>query len=84
MVMITTIKHHRNSAIRYWNILKHLSADEKIDLIALLSQSLKEDTKPKVSGKKYYGIWGEDGMTDQEFVDEIRSMRVFQRDIIEL
>ena len=40
--------------------------------------------QPKVSAKKYYGIWGEDGMTDQEFVDEIKSMRSFHRDIVEL
>ena len=81
--MITTVKDTRNSVIRYWNMVKHLSADEKIDLIVLLSQSLKENTKPKVSAKKYYGIWGEDGMTDQEFVDEIKSLRGLHRDILE-
>lgn len=82
--MITTAKHTQNSAIGYWNMVKYLSADEKKDLITLLSQSLKEDTKQKVSAKKYYGIWGEDGMTDREFVDEIKSMRSFHRDIVEL
>lgn len=82
--MITTAKHLQNSAIGYWNLVKHLSADEKIDLITLLSQSLKQNTKSKVSAKKYYGIWGEDGMTDQEFIDEIKSMRSFHQDIVEL
>ena len=82
--MITIPKHTLDSVNGYWNMLKHLSTDEKIDLIILLSQSLKEDAKPKVSAKKYYGIWGEDGMTDQEFVDEIKSMRSFHRDIVEL
>ncbi len=68
----------------YWNMVKHLSAEEKIDLITLLSQSLKTASNPRISAKKYYGIWGDDGMTDEEFVDEINSMRTFNRDIVEL
>lgn len=74
----------RNSAIGYWNIVKHLSTDAKIDLITLLSQSLKSTTPQKVSAKKYYGIWGDDGMSDKEFIDQMRSLRSFNQDIVEL
>ena len=64
-----------NSATGYWNMVKHLSTNEKIDLITLLSQSLKSATPATISAKKYYGIWGDDGMSDEEFIDKIKSMR---------
>ena len=48
-----------------------------------IKKSLKEKTPKRVSVKKYYGIWGDDGMTDDEFVDELKSLRSFNRDIIE-
>ena len=41
-------------------------------------------TVKRVSAKKYYGIWGDDGMSDKEFVDDLKSLRSFNRDIIEL
>ena len=48
-----------------------------------MKKSLKEKTPKRVSAKKYYGIWGDDSMTDDEFVDELKSLRSFKRDIIE-
>ena len=81
--MITTVSSRR-TADSYWNIIKHLSPDAKLDLIALLTKSLKKTTHKRVSAKKYYGIWGDDGMSDEEFVDELKSLRSFNRDIIEL
>ena len=72
------------SANSYWNMVKHLSPEVKLDLIAMLSQSLKADTPHRVYAKEYYGIWGDDGMSDEEFVDELKSMRTFNRDIIEI
>ena len=72
------------AANSYWNIIKHLSPEAKIDLITMLSQSLKGTKTHRVPAKKYYGIWGDDGMTDDEFVGELRSMRSFNRGIIEL
>ena len=81
--MMTTTEP-RNSVSSYWNIVKHLSPDAKIDLITLLSQSLKSSTTKTISAKKYYGMWGDDGMTDEEFIEEIKSMRSFSRDIVEL
>ena len=74
----------QTSANSYWNIIKHLSPEAKIDLITLLSQSLKGTMSHGVPAKKYYGIWGDDGMTDDEFVRELKSMRSLNRDIIEL
>ena len=80
--MITT-ERSRRTADNYWNIIKHLSPDAKLDLITLLSKSLKKTTPKRISAKKYYGIWGDDGMTDDEFVGELKSLRSFNRDIIE-
>lgn len=82
--MITTTINSRHTADSYWNIIKHLSPDAKLDLIALLSKSLKKSSSKHVSAKEYYGIWGDDGMSDEEFIDELKSLRGFNRDIIEL
>lgn len=81
---MTTTAATRNSALGYWNIVKHLPPDAKIDLITLLTQSLKVTTPQHISAKKYYGIWGNDGMTDEEFIGEVKSLRTFNRDIVEL
>ena len=81
--MIATISSRR-TVNSYWNIIKHLSPDAKLDLIAMLTKSLKKTTTKRVSAKKYYGIWGDDGMSDDEFVEELKSLRSFNRDIIEL
>ena len=81
--MIATI-NSRRTVNSYWNIIKHLSPDAKLDLIAMLTKSLKKTTTKRVSAKKYYGIWGDDGMSDDEFVKELKSLRSFNRDIIEL
>ena len=81
--MIATISSRR-TVNSYWNIIKHLSPDAKLDLIAMLTKSLKKTTTKRVSAKKYYGIWGDDGMSDDEFVKELKSLRSFNRDIIEL
>ena len=42
---------------------------------------MKTDKKG-VLAKEYYGIWGDDGMSDDEFVDELKSLRDFNPDII--
>ena len=81
--MITTTTP-QNTVNSYWNIVKHLSPDAKIDLITLLTQSLKNTAPRHVQAKKYYGVWGDDGMTDEGFISELKSLRSFNRDIIEL
>jgi len=80
--MISTVSRH--TADNYWKIVKHLSPDAKIDLITMLSQSLKEKEPAKVSASKYYGVWGDDGMTDDEFISELKSLRSFNKEIVEL
>ena len=69
----------------YWNILKHLSDDTKIELIALLSDSLrKKPTDVSVSATDFYGILGNDGIDDDEFVKELREARRFNHEIVEI
>ena len=46
-----------------------------------MKKSLKEKTPKSVSAKKHYGIWGDDGMTDDEFVGELKSLRSFSNGI---
>jgi hypothetical protein len=50
----------------------------------MLTQSLKKTSPNHVSAKKYYGIWGDDGMSDNEFIDELKSLRGISREIVEL
>ena len=75
--MVTTVST-RQTAASYWSIIKHLSPDAKLDLITMLTKSLKENAPKRVSAKKYYGIWGDDGLSDKEFVDELKSLRSFK------
>ncbi len=59
--------------------------DSILDLISLLMESLKASLKSEpVSASKYYGIWGDDGMTAEEFVNSLRSDRKFKQDIVKL
>ena len=81
--MITSVTNNNTLDI-YWNLVKHLSTNMKIDLITKLTQSLGSTATRHFSAKKYYGIWGDDAMKDQEFIDEIKSLRNFNNDIPEL
>ena len=68
-----------------WNSLKYLDNDSKIVLITMLTQSLKKTGKhKKISASEFYGIWGDDGMTDEEFIEVLRAERTFNQDIIDL
>lgn len=68
----------------YWNILKHLSDDIKIDLITLLSTSLKNKAHKSVSASDFYGSWGNDNIGTEEFVRELRESRKFSHEIVEM
>jgi hypothetical protein len=37
-----------------------------------------------IAASKYYGIWGDDGMTTEEFVEALQAEREFKQDIVEL
>lgn len=79
--------HNRTTATTapYWSILKNLNSNEKLELIVLLSQSLKENAEESVvSAKDFYGIWGDDGFTDDDFIKEIKAARRFRHEIVEL
>ncbi len=78
MNTITLVSTTKN----YWNILKHLSDDVKIDLIALLSTSLQEKNEQTVSASDFYGCWGDDGMDTEEFINELREARSFNDEIV--
>ena len=78
MNTITLVSTTKN----YWNILKHLNDDVKIDLIALLSTSLKEKNEQTVSASYFYGCWGDDGMDTDEFINELRESRSFNDEIV--
>ncbi|GGK07636.1 hypothetical protein [Parabacteroides faecis] len=62
----------------YWGLLKNLSTDIKLKLIARLSNSILDD-KAKEEYKdlpdKFYGAW-EDDKSAEELINEIRNSRV--------
>ena len=68
-----------------WNSLKYLDEKSKIDLITMLSMSLSQKRKKKsLSASKFYGIWGDDGMSDAEFAEFLKEQRTFNQEIVEL
>lgn len=78
MNTVTSVSTTKN----YWNILKHLSDDVKIDLIALLSTSLQKKNEQTVSASDFYGCWGDDGMDTEDFINELRESRSFTDEIV--
>ena len=65
----------------YFDFLKNLNSDSKLDLISKLSQSLKEGpTVPEVTLESLFGAYKADE-TAEEIIAEIRASRVFNRTI---
>lgn len=65
----------------YAELLDNLSADNKLELIAKLSNSVKSSlTKKKSSFKKAFGAFDSKKSAEQ-IIDEIRSSRVSTRQI---
>lgn len=68
----------------YWNIIKDVSDEVKLDLIARLSNSL---LRPRVkrnvrSASSFYGVWKDaDSMDADSLTKEIRESRRFKDDI---
>lgn len=80
-----TIEVLKHKAGWRWNSLKYLDSDTKLDIIAMLTQSLKAKPKRKRNiARKFYGIWPDDGMTAEEFANELKKERRFNQDIVEL
>lgn len=72
----------------YWNLLKNLSDNIKLQLIARLSNSLLEK---KVDNKtsnisKFYGAWKDEDfpMSAEEMVKDIKMSRHFKDDMKEM
>ncbi len=72
-----------SNADRYWNLLKDLSNEMKLDLIARLSNSMrKENKKVHVSASRFYGVWKDDDSMDADrLAAEIKESRKFKDDI---
>ena len=73
-----------NTADNYWNLLKNLSNDVKIELIAKLSSSLVRKTKEQpISASRFYGVWSDSDfkMSSDELVAEIKKGRKFKNDV---
>lgn len=67
----------------YWDLLKDLSADTKLDLIARLSNSLFGKNKVADNhhwASEFAGKW-EDDRPAEEIVDDIRKSRTGNREI---
>ncbi len=81
--MITS-GHHISLADYYYGFLKNLNPDSKLDLIAKLSQSLKEDhIVTEESLQSLFGAYKSEETAD-EIIAELRASRVFNRNIEEL
>ncbi len=73
-----------NTADNYWNLLKYLSNDVKLALIAKLSNSIVHKTKEQpISASRFYGVWSDSDfkMNSDELVAEIKKGRKFKNDI---
>ena len=67
----------------YWNMLKNLNEDVKLELISKLSTSLltkKKKVKSENWASVFSGAW-EDSREAEEIVADIRSSRTNNRDI---
>ena len=59
--------------------LQHLTHDEKLDVITLLSQSLKSsDSYVPSKIDQLYGAWADD-QTAEAAIDDLRKARTFNR-----
>ena len=68
--MATTVSQN---VLNHWNTLKYLDNNTKLDIIAMLTQSLKHPEKRKKISA-----------TTEEFIDELKKERKFRQDIVEL
>ena len=82
--MEATYTSNPSTTKQYWNQLKHLSDGAKLDLIVMLTRSLMHEKKPTISVNDLYGIWADDGISADEAVTELKSLRSFNRQPIQL
>lgn len=73
----------------YWNLLKDLSDELKVDLIDRLARSLvhrpDEKKAEPYSASRFYGVWKDEdfpGMSADDMVKEIKASRQFKDDVM--
>ena len=71
------------NADRYWNLLKDLSDEMKLDLIARLSNSMRKKNKTEhISASRFCCVWNDDDSMDADcLAAEVRMDRKFKDDI---
>ena len=81
--MDITLDYKKSEALMYWNMLKNLGKDVKVELISMLASSLAEpDNNDNPHDKKwaseFYGTWNDNRDAD-DIVADIRNSRCFSR-----
>ena len=66
----------------YYGLIKNLSHNAKLDLIARLSESLKTKEEDEIAFKDLYGAFKSDKSAEEQ-IEEIRNARVFKRKLEE-
>ena len=78
-----TINFRTDALESYWLLVRHLSAEAKLELASRLIDSLKpgneKKNKDEKAWKKLYGAWANDNETAEEMIDRIREARLFNR-----
>lgn len=55
----------------HWGMMKHLKRETKLDLILMLTESLKDNSEASmVCASDFYGTWGDDGMDTDEYLSQ--------------
>lgn len=67
-----------------WSLIDGMSYEAKLDLVTKIFQSLKQETMRTVSASDFYGIWGDKEINTDLFIEELHSMRSFNRNMVEL
>ena len=84
MIIMNTSGQHINLSEYYFELLKNINADSKLDLISKLSQSLKEgEVIPVTSLQSLFGAYKSDETAD-EIIAQLRASRVLNRNIEKL
>jgi len=79
-----TVDINTNLIDSYFSVLKNLSPDNKLELIARLSKSMKSPKRVKAgSVQSLYGAFQSDRSAD-ELIDEIKKARSFNRKRLDL
>ncbi len=78
---MTTTNSNSTIVDGYVALLENLSPDDKLDLISILSASVKTDLEEKISSfKKSFGAFVSE-KTAEEIIEEILNSRMFTRKI---